>query len=372
MVLLGSCNRSPKGPTASVRRLFEPTPRSSEADDAGRFLAGLPVPAGSPWSKFEQQAAWKTHREELEPLWSRLESSSLPMMKEFQKTELTALPSRGEVLFYPFSGPDALTATVFFPHARTYVMVGLEPAGTLPLPRQFEKGDLKGILAQERDTVFSELYRSFFITREMDRQFRGQVTDGLFTPILHLLVRTGHTVLGYRYVRLDERGRVIARAANYKAPGKIGNKGIEIDFRNDADESIHKLFYFSVNLSNHRLKENRPFLTFVSGLKGMTTFLKATSYMTHKPEFSIIRNAILEGSGAVLQDDSGMPYRYYQDTRWLIQLYGHFEEPYGSFRYIKQPDLKKAYDTMNTKPLSFRIGYGYSRVPSNLLLARRR
>ena len=43
----------------------------------------------------------------------------------------------------------------------------------------------------------SELGRSsFFITRQMDHQFRGQVTDfGLLAPILQLLVRTGHTVL---------------------------------------------------------------------------------------------------------------------------------------------------------------------------------
>ena len=39
----------------------------------------------------------------------------------------------------------------------------------------------------------------------MDRQFRGQVTDGLCLPILELLVRSDHTILGFRYVRLDDR-----------------------------------------------------------------------------------------------------------------------------------------------------------------------
>ena len=41
----------------------------------------------------------------------------------------------------------------------------------------------------------------------MDRQFRGQVNDGLFVPILNLLARSGHTILGYKYVRFGEKER---------------------------------------------------------------------------------------------------------------------------------------------------------------------
>src|ERR1700681_3594592 len=104
----------------------------------------------------------------------------------------------------------------------------------------------------------SELGRSFFITRQMDHQFRGQVTDGLLTPILQLLARSGHTVLGFRYGRLDGAGHGIARAPGYKAPPRYGNKGVEIEFEGYADSSVHHLFYLSVNLSNERLRENTP------------------------------------------------------------------------------------------------------------------
>ena len=92
-----------------------------------------------------------------------------------------------------------------------YVIVGLEPAGTLPTAEQLAKKDMARYLGGLRETTASVLGRSFFITREMDRQFRGQVTDGLLVPILHLLTRTQHTVLGFRYVRLDDEGRVIGR-----------------------------------------------------------------------------------------------------------------------------------------------------------------
>ena len=358
-------------PSASVPAFTEQTPRGRDADDVGRFLAGLPAKPGSPFGALDQQAAWVRHREEMDQAWNRIDRETIAAMRDFQRRELRPASVGKSLVFYPFSGPDALVLTAFFPDSPTYVMVGLEPAGTLPDAKQFQKQNLPVSLARVRDTVYSELHRSFFITREMDRQFRGQVTDGLFTPILQLLVRSHHTILGYRYVRLNGEGRVVERAANYHAPGKIGNKGVEIDFQSDVNQSIHKLFYFSVNLSNERLHDDQAFLTFLDGLKGVTTFFKATSYMTHKPEFSIIRNQVLAHSEAILQDDSGIPYKFLHAAPWQVQLYGDYNRPYGSFRWLEQPDLKKAYGSPGPRPLTFRIGYGFSRAPSNLLLAKR-
>ena len=352
-------------------RLLEPVSHDRYADDVGRFLAGLPARSGSPFAELQDNTAWTKHRDELDSAWTRMESERLPAMRAFQKAELSSRPAAASPVFYPFSGPDALTVTVFFPQSPVYVMVGLEPAGTLPGPKQLERKNLEKYLAATRSTLASELDRSFFITRQMDRQFRGQVTDGLCLPILELLVRSGHTILGFRYVRLDDGGQIVERAANYHAPGRIGNKGLEIEFLSDNDQSIHKLFYFSVNLSNSRLRQDQPFLDFLPQLQGSTTFLKATSYMVHKPEFSIIREHVLSESAAVLQDDSGVPYHFYLSPGWQTQLYGEYVRPYGSFRWLEQPDLRKAYLTQNPKPLPFRMGYGYRAVPSNLLLATR-
>jgi hypothetical protein len=366
-----SCSHPLKtdGQKPSANRFSEPTSRDRYADDVGRFLAGSPARPGSQFAAQQQRDEWVEHRRELDRRWSKIEDESLPAMRAFQKQELSGISIANFTVFYPFSGPDALMVAIFFPQSPTYVMVGLEPAGTLPTPRQLAGKDLGEYLASVRATIASELSRSFFITRQMDRQFRGQVTDGLVLPILQLLVRTGHTILGFRYVRLDDAGQIVERAADYKAPGKIGNKGVELDFRTDGDQSVHKLFYFSVNLSDDRLRHNRAFLSFLASLKGATTFLKATSYMPHKQEFSTIRERILSNSLAVLQDDSGIPYRFFTPARWRVQLYGDYVRPYGSFRWYQQANLRNAYLTSGPKALGFRIGYGYGRVPSNLQLA---
>ena len=351
-------------------RLAESVPRDRYADDVARFLAGMPARPGSRLADLQEEDAWKKHQREMDAAWSRLDAKLLTEIRDFQKQELSQPAVVNSPAFYPFSGPDSLMVTTFFPHNRVYVLAGLEPPGSLPSPRQIERKRLGEYLAKVRTTVGSELGRSFFITRQMDRQFRGQVTDGLFLPIVQLLVRTHHMVLGYRYIRLDETGHIVERPAEFHAPG-ITNKGVEIDFQADDDASVHKLVYFSVNLSDKTLQENKPFLAFVGGLKGATTFLKATSYMIHKPEFSIIRAQVLAQSGSVLQDDSGIPYRFFNAPDWRVQLYGSYERPYGSFRWLQQKDLRAAYETTGPKALGFRIGYGYGKVPSNLLFAVR-
>jgi hypothetical protein len=373
-VLLLGCGHAAKPEAAAVQEKAVPSPfpaapaQAREADDAARFLAGLPGKPGSAFADIEKQEAWQSHRKELDRMWGKTETQGLKSMREFQSKELSTDAIKKSTLFYPFSGPDALMMNVFFPNNSTYVMVGLEPPGTLPTPATFsKKKDLAAHLAAERHTVNDVLGRSFFITQYMDQQFRGQVTDGLFQPILHLLVRTNHTIVGYRYVKIDDTGKVVERDPG--AEPKVQNRGVEVDFRDDGNNAVHRLFYFSLNLADDHLKDNKGFPAFVPQLGGMTTYFKATSYMTHRPEFSVIRNLVLTGSQAVLQDDSGLPFKLYTDPPWKVQLYGNYHKPIRPFLWLEQKDLRAAYQAGSAKELNFHIGYGVAQLPSNLQLA---
>jgi len=349
-----------------------PVPESRDADDTARFLSGIPGKPGSPFADLEQTEAWKDHRARLDSAWHNADSSLVAGLQEFGKAELSDAALREATVFYPFSGPDALYATACFPNNATYVLVALEPSGTLPSLKQLSrKQDLGSYLAATRETMASVLGRSFFITREMDRQFRGQVTDGLLLPILEVLVRRHNTILGFRYTRLDDAGRLIERDRNYKPRTPYGDKGVQIEYRSDEDQSVHQMYYLTINLDDQHLMTNQPFVKYASGLKGAVTLLKATSYMTHRDEFSMIRDLVLANSLAVLQDDSGIPFHFFRPDTWKVQLYGAYTRPYGSFRYLIQSDLQKAYQDPAARPLPFRIGYGYGKVESNLQLARR-
>jgi hypothetical protein len=370
-IAAGSCRRPAVVESKSAPANKEaPFPHAREADDVARFLAGMPGTDGSPYRELESDAAWKQHRKALDDAWKRAGEKLISGLAEFQRAELNRQPIERANVFYPFSGPDVITPLVCFPRSERYVFVALEPAGTLPSSKQISRKNLKAYLAATRQTMASILGRSFFVTREMDRQFRGQVTDGLLLPIAEMLVRTQHTLLGFRYVRLDDSGELIERPVNYHTTGVIGNKGVEIEFRSE-DGSVHRLCYLSVNLSDQRLRNDAAFLKFAAKLKGSSTLLKATSYMTHKPEFSAIRDIVVQTSGAVLQDDSGIPFHYFTGGAWHVQLYGAYERPYGSFRWMEQKDLRAAYREPGVKKLPMQIGYGFRKVASNMLLAER-
>jgi len=131
---------------------------------------------------------------------------------------------------------------------------------------------------------------------------------------------------------------------------------------------LFKNYYFSANLSDERLRENKPFLAYAARLRGTTTLLKATSYMTHRADFPVIRELMLNNSAAIPQDDSGIPYHWFRPALWNVAFYNR---AYGNFRGLAQADLRKAYQTNGRKRLASGIGYGYGRIPSNLLPAKR-
>jgi hypothetical protein len=343
--------------------------RTRDADDLGRFLGGLPGKPGSPFTELEATEAWQEHARQSDKAWTTYAHDRLPALSGFSRAELSDLDKPPTTLFYPFSGPDALTAIAFFPHVATYVLVALEPPGSITGQSKFLKKDLVGELGQLRATFDSLLRRSFFVTRQMDHQLRGQVTDGVLPLVLVELVRTGNSVLGCEFFWVDENSRVLTRPAEQKTH----DWGFALDFRNDSDGSVHRLAYFSVNLASSHLDKNPEFQKQMFALGPVVTYLKSTSYLVHQPEFSLIRDRILGMSAAVLQDDSGVPYKLFTPDKWNVQLFGEYQQPYGSFRYMVEPELKAAFQKPeNVKRLDFRIGYGYGRAPSNLELARRK
>ena len=131
------------------------------------------------------------------------------------------------------------------------------------------------------------------------------------------------------------------------------------------------MYYFSCDISDLGLSKNKRLHAFLKGLPSVTTYLKSASYLLHKPYFSLVRKTILEKSSFVLQDDSGIPVRFYNEQQWNHQYYGTYDAPINLFKNFLQKDLKMAYDSIEKvqiKPLNFGIGYDYKLNESNLML----
>ncbi len=369
-LLFTACGRKTAAQQEPPRSLD--IPRSAAVDQVARFLGGVKSTPGSPLAGLEKDPAWRWHRIDFNRMWARFEQDRLPKLRDFQQKSITGHSFQSATLFYPFGGPDILTAHTFFPDKKTYVLVGLEPPGTLPNMDAIRKLNLERYLPRVRRTLGSLLRSSFFITANMDAQLRGQITDGVLPVLLVQLARMNCDVLGYQPATLDHSGRLTARRKQEGRASSLRNDAVALDFRCPG-AGPQRLVYLSVNLSNSPLRANSSFQAYIDSLEPVTTFIKSASYLPHRKDFSEVRSLILKGSSGIVQDDTGIPFRLIDKGKWDVRLYGNYTRPYGSsFRYLEQPDLRKEFEEGHGAPLPFFIGYGFGRAPSTLMVFTRK
>ncbi len=359
-------------------------PKSREANDVARFLAGLKGTDGTPFAEMEKSPAWVAHGAAWDADFAKYEKTRIPAMKTFQKTELTGPAFDGANLFYPFGGPDFLNAQLFFPDRDNYFFIGLEPPGTVPTFKQFTGQDMASQLPRMRKTLRSLLSLSYFQTLEMKIQVQGQITDGLLPIMMVQMARTGYDIVGSAPVTINADGLIVKPedveddpppAAGKKAP-LVPKKtpGIVVAFQKQGSSKIQKLYYFSTNVEDYTIKLNKPFMAFLPRMQPIDAMFKAASYLTHRDQFSVIRSKTLELAQAVVEDDSGIPFRFFDQEKWSLTLYGAYSTPINIFKARLQPDLQAAYTngSIPVKPLDFGIGYSVTKMPSNILLAKKK
>jgi hypothetical protein len=101
--------------------------------------------------------------------------------------------------------------------------------------------------------------------------------------------------------------------------------------------------------------------------------MKSAAYVMFEPQASIVRQFVLDRSRYVLQEDSGIPFRYFDPSVWAFQFYGTYSGPISSFKRDYQADLARVFKTgRDIKPLPFGIGYHFQVDTANLLFATRK
>ena len=84
------------------------------------------------FSEVIQSEEYKNFSNAFSQRWKLFDSTRIIKLKSFCKNELSKEISNKEILFYPFSGPDILYADLFFNNSSKFILIGLEPVGTLP------------------------------------------------------------------------------------------------------------------------------------------------------------------------------------------------------------------------------------------------
>ena len=334
--------------------------KSNKLTDTAKLLAGIEVDSQSPVAKVQQNRGWSTHKNYYKNAWSRLENQQLAKVRKWTTGELQKINAKSPSLFYPFSGPDFLYAFSLFPKAKEMVLIGLEPVGKIPDFTKLSASQSNTALSKARSSLSEILQFSFFRTNDMKVDLRKQ---GVLPVLCVFMTRTNNRILDLQYIGLDKNANV-GRFKKGMVPG------VKIAFVPEGESQPRNLYYFSTDLSNAGLKKHPELKQFVSKMDNPITYLKAASYLMYNSSFSKIRDTILANSSHLLQDDSGMPLKSFDNAKWDLQFYGNYTRPIGLFRNRYQSDLRKIYaNGKNIKPLSFGIGYKFGVNQSNLMLA---
>ena len=363
---------------AGGRAAAERKEAAEEYEDIALYIAGIhnpreksPSEVDCRFVELEKNIHWKEYSVLADSSWARLERRQLARIRSWAKQELAPHCSEQTSLFYPFSGPDFLYAYCFFQNLDDYVLIGLEPVGRIPEPENIPPDSLGSYFRALRVALGDILTISFFKTKDMEADFASERLEGTLPILLVFLARTGNRIIAIEPVQIGKNGEVtrstFSEVAKYDA-GKMN--GVKITFERNGLQKT--LYYFSIDLSNSSLNGKIGLRKFIDDRGEMVTLVKAATYLMHKKYFSEIRAIILDRSRIILQDDSGIPLRCFDNENWRLQLYGFYSCPIPLFKEWVQDDLRVLYqDSSRVAPLPFGVGYTWQANGSNLMLALR-
>jgi hypothetical protein len=356
---------TPEGCTVPKSNAAETS--SPAYDDYALLMAGISNPEGS-LAAYEDNPAWIRHARFMDHNWESFTRRRLAPMREWAARELGA--GSTATVFYPFSGPDWVNVFALFPHARTYLLIGLEPVGTLP-----DGEALKGqnFFASLERSLYDLLQLDFFLTNRMKASLGKSELTGTIPVLVSFLAREQARVLEVQHWAMQPDGSIAESAAAGPGEPPDGIPGVRIAFKRPGEAGTQTLYYFQFNLRNDSLARNQAFVAFLKGFGPATTFTKAASYLMHKPYFSAIRQFILDQSTEVLQGDSGIPLRHFDPAVWNLKFYGTYAGPIALFRNCYQTDMADRYKGgQDIQPLPFGIGYRHRARTSNLMFATKK
>ncbi len=347
---------------ASLARAF--AAESTRANDTARILAGLPVAANSALAPLMREAAWQQHARAFDAAWAGLERRQLSRIRAWSAANIT---NPQPVAYYMFSGPDFLYVNAFLPNRSTYVLSALETVGQIPLLTEASRRTLSYGLPGLRASLSTVLNYSFFITKKMRSTFGSNTFRGAL-PILYVfLARSGKTIQDVSLVAINTDGTLVPAADE---GGQATAPGVKIVFSGE-DGKSQTLYYFRTDISDDGLKRS-GFLKFADGLGKGDSFIKSASYLPHADSFSKIREFLLTHSQALVQDDSGIPIRYFKPDEWRLRPFGRYLGPIGEFPGRYQRGLNDLFHKANAPRLDFGVGYRWRPNEFNLLLAEKK
>jgi len=354
--------------------------RSSRWQDQALLLAGRTLPPGSPYYELSLCPSFRRHAAAMQLFWNQVRKDSLEEMILWRKRNVPESLAHNPVV-YPLSGADYLNAYALFPGAPEYLFIALESPGTLPdLYRMTEVEREQGLAAIRRAvaTVASVNYMKSKILR---RELSNAYLPGTLPVFLLLAAGLDHVVEEVHPVVLDASGNIQeSRWGDYAAVPKPGRRrgardetqGLRIVVRDPQSGQRKILVYLQVRLREEAVGPRTAEGRYLRRIRHCNTILKAAVYLFHDDDYDAVRRFLLDRSDLIVQDDSGLPYRFFDNGMWDEHLFGTYTRipPLGGIPNPPQQPLLARHFRERGEPLAFPYGYGVlqGKGKSNLML----
>jgi len=342
------------------------------ATATAQILAGItPNPPDPALKRLVESDAFKEHQQWMTTSWNSVRNR-IQTMDAWRSHEIKIAGAQKKNLLYPFSGPDLLNAYVFFPDHARYVFFSLERPGTLPDLESVTTAQFSNLLQDVRSAFRDIFERNYFITSYMTKQ--------LMTPWIRGTVPVMATMLALmnrRIIRIEPLDLFPDLTHAYDAPDAqrppVLMRAVRIDFASATNGSgIQQLYYVSLDAADKALEFYPDFLNWVSQYKPATVLIKSASYLLHDQQFSKTRTMLLDAADVLVQDDTGIPFRFISQNPWQVKLYGRYHRPIRPMKYGYQKDLEAAFNSRQEQnSLPFPFGYHWRGQQSGLIVAHR-
>ncbi len=338
--------------------------------DTARLLAGMMPEHRGAFARVTAVPVWQAHHREIDADWARSDRARFAPMRAWRDAELRRTGPCG-TLMYPFSGPDILNAYLLFPTCQRYVMFGLEHVGDVPRLDRLSESELQKVVADLRHATADMFERNYFITKRMESDVDASELRGTFPVLLMFLARLDARIVSAQRMEIGPGGTLRPQPARGLSPGSA--PALQIVFV-APDGRRQSLVYFRAQAEDRALYKHPGVIKYLDSVAPYTTFLKSASYLLHDQRlFATLRSCLLRHSRVILQDDSGVPFRYLPRADWDVALFGQYARPVKDFNYGFQPDLEAAYARPGAaRPLLFSFGYHWQAGSSGVMLAKRK
>lgn len=318
----------------------------------------------------------KSFARDVNSKFAHMQSARLDKISGWNKENLQRTgKAHGSFCFYPFSGGDFVHAKWLYPEANEYLLVAMEPVGTIP---DLTVADNKEVLSylDNVDDVLRDIYkRSYFITKNMEADIKdSNRVNGMFPIIMWAAARSNHEVISIDYFNIDTMGQTtVIDPKDVTAK----SRAVEVQLMHKPTGETKTITYLSADISDKGFKKHPGIKKYLEGKvpQQCNSFVKSASYLMHYSTFSQIRNIVLAKSDVLVQDDTGIPFDKFDQDQWTVELYGEYEKPVKDFsERLYQEDLDSAYqdDQFYKGRLNFSLGYHWGSKKQNEMFIHRK